>query len=131
MQECPKNFLYSHRHVWVELPVNGDEGIVRVGLTHYYLEELGEILAIDTPLVGETIEIDQEFIHLHIADGIEEMPSPLSGHVHEVNREVLDRPDLVHLKPYEHWIVELEYDDPDEFEILVDALRYVRYVESF
>lgn len=130
MQECPNQLLYSHRHAWVRGVAEEEGQIVYVGLTHYYLEELSEILSIDMPMVGDELEIDHDCVHLHTAEEIEPVQSPVSGHVYEINREVLDNPDLLHMDAYEHWILAVECDDPDEFEILVDADRYVRYVES-
>lgn len=131
MLECPKDLLYSPGHVWVKSVGKKEDGLVRVGLTHYYLEELPEILSVDLPLAGEELDIEEPCILLHVETGIEEVTVPLTSHVHAVNREVLDNPDLLHLNAYENWILELECDDLAEFEILVGAQRYVHYVESF
>jgi glycine cleavage system H protein len=130
MQECPDDLLYSHRHAWVRRVGKPEDGIVRVGLTHLLIEELAEILSIELPNAGEELEIDQDCVHVHTADDIEVMQSPLSAHVREVNAEVLANPDLLHLDAYAHWILELECDDLDEFEILVDARRYARHFET-
>jgi len=130
MLECPKNLLYSHRNVWVDNSHSEAGGGLRIGLSHYYLEELPEILGIDMPMVGDELEIDRECVHLHLENSLESVFSPLTGHVTAINRAVLDNPGLLHLDPYKHWLLEMEFDDADELDILVDASRYVRYVES-
>jgi len=130
MLECPENLLYNLRHMWVEkLP--GRKKRARVGMTHYREEELPEILSLDLPMVGDEVEIDDECFHFHLPSGvIEHVPIPLTGRILEINREVLDRPDLIHVDPYKHWLVEMEYDEPAEFELLIEPRRYVAYVES-
>ncbi|MDT8391194.1 MAG: glycine cleavage system protein H [Lentisphaeria bacterium] len=130
MQECPTDLLFSHRHVWVKTVGDKSDGVIRIGLSHYFLEELSEILSLDLPHVGDELIIDHHCFHLHTADDILDIEAPVSAHVTGINHEVLDNPDLLHIDAYEHWVLELECDDFDEFEILVDATRYARHVET-
>lgn len=130
MQECPDDVLFSHRHVWVKSIGKKEDGTVRIGLSHYFLEEISEILSIDLPLVGDEVLIDHTCFQLHTPEDILHIEAPLSAHVSDINRDVIDNPDLLHIDAYENWVLELECDDLDEFEILIDASRYTRHVET-
>ena len=131
MLECPDNLLYSESHAWVDTAEAESKGTVQVGFTHYLIEELPEILSLDLPMPGDAVELDSPCIHLHLDSGvIESLRSPVAGHVHEVNRDVLDKPDLLHVDPYANWILEIEFEDSTDFEILAESARYTRFADS-
>jgi glycine cleavage system H protein len=128
-QQYSDELMYSHRHLWVRL--DEDEQVADVGMTDALQEELPEILGIDMPMVGDELEMDTECLHLHLPDGtIYDLFAPLTGRVVEINRDVLDRPQLLHLAPMTNWMFRMEYDEPDEVEMLLEATRYGRYVDS-
>ncbi len=129
MIECPDSFIYSHRHVWVQIEDSG-ACIARIGITEHLQEELPEILSIDMPMTGDELEIDIPCIHLHLESGIQEVYAPLTGRVEAINREVLDNPDHLHMAPYKNWIMRVEYDEEQELELLMDAETYTQFVES-
>lgn len=127
MTEFPEHLLYSHNHMWVEIE-DKNKHLARVGITSFLREELPEILTIDLPMEGDQVEIDEQNILLHLEDEedneFRSIGSPLSGHVIEINKEVLNNPDLLHLEPYEHWIMRLQYEEPGELDLLMDADKY-------
>ena len=119
---------YTNRHTWV-LP-DEDKNIATVGITDYLTEELVAIQSIDMPLVGDELEMDTFCIHLHLAKRIHHLRSPLSGRVVEINKDVQDNPSLLHLDPYKNWLYRMEFDDPDELEMLMDINRYTRFIDQ-
>jgi glycine cleavage system H protein len=119
---------YTNRHTWV-LP-DEDKNIATVGITDYLTEELVAIQSIDMPLVGDELEMDTFCIHLHLAKRIHHLRSPLSGRVVEINKDVQDNPSLLHLDPFKNWLYRMEFDDPDELEMLMDINRYTRFIDQ-
>jgi glycine cleavage system H protein len=129
MIECPKDRVYTQNHVWVKVE-HKEDCLARIGITEFMQEELPEILSLDLPMPAEEMEIDDPSIHLHCEDGIHDVRIPLTGRIHEVNQELLDSPELLHVAPYQHWIVSIEYDEEHELELMLDAERYVSYTET-
>ncbi len=119
---------FSARHVWV-LP-DEENCVATVGITDYLAEDMDSILSIDMPLPGDELEIDTFCIHLHMHNHIHHLRSPLSGRVLEVNKEVMDNTSLLHLDPNKHWLYKMEYDDPDELELLMSAQQYARHLDQ-
>ena len=133
MDEFPENLLYSHNHLWVEID-DKEKHLATVGITNFLREELPEILTVELPMEGDQMEMDDKNILLHLEgeenDEFHSIGAPLSGHVEQINREVLNNPDLLHIAPYEHWIMKIEYDDPMELELLVDSEQYLMTIEG-
>ncbi len=129
MHECPEDLLYHPRHLW--LRVDLEDNTALIGITDEMQERLPEIDSIDLPQPGVDLEIDQPCFHLHLPSGIRHLKSPISGRVLEVNRDLLDTPELLHLAPYEHWLVKVEIDEPEELHLTMDAERYTKLIESF
>jgi len=125
----PTDRLYTHRHLWVRREDETDHK-VEVGITDFLQERLPEIDSIDLPLVGDELEMDTPCGLMHLSTGrLRRIFAPLTGRVTEVNRDVLDRPSLLHLKPYEAWLFRMEFDEPDELEMLMNAEKYGRYLD--
>ncbi len=129
MIECPSHYMYTLHHGWLHIE-DENKQVATVGITEYLQEEMPEILSIELPMVGDELEIEAPCIHFHLeGDDVLHFPAPLTGRVVEINRDVLANPDLLHLAPYEHWVMRIEYDDPTEMEVLVQADRYVMFCE--
>jgi len=127
MFECPEEYSYSQHHLWTH--ADPQSGIATVGVSEFLVEEVDEILSIDMPMVGDELEMDSLCVHLHRDTSIRHLQSPLTGRVTEINRDVLDNPNLLHLAPYRHWLFRMEYDEPDELEMLMSAAQYVRHLD--
>jgi len=125
----PDDLLYTSRHLWVRL--HPEESQAEVGITDELQDRIPEITSIDMPMVGDELEMDSACVLLHLATSrLRKLHSPLTGRVLDINRDVLDRPELIHLKPYGSWLFRMEYDEEDELEMLMDAARYARYLDS-
>jgi len=135
MIEYPQELHYSQNHVWVQLEDQANQ-VVRIGITDCLQEELPEILTIDMPMDEDEFEMDDECILLHLniteedEDEFYQLRAPLSGHVTEINPEVRSNPDLLHVAPYDHWLLRMVYDDPGELELLMTAEKYMVYLET-
>ncbi len=127
MDECPVDLSYTHRHIWVR--TDEKKQTATVGMTQDLVEGLDEILSVDMPMVADELEMDVMCVHLHLPTRIFHVHAPLSGRVKEINREVLDDPGLLHVAPYVHWLYAMEYDEPEELDLLMSGSQYSRYLD--
>lgn len=127
MMDHPEELLYNHRHVWVRPDKKNRHA--EVGLTEDRLEVTPPIISIDTPLVDDELEIDTDCLHLHLSAGIQSVRAPLTGRVLEVNKEVLDYPEILHVDGYKNWLFRMEYDEETEMELMMTAKQYSQYLD--
>ena len=130
-QEYPDDLSYSRSHVWVYVErTSRDVHYAKIGVTDYLVEDLGNIENIDLPLEHDELEIDVPVILLHTGLRKKQVRCPLTGRVIEVNQEVLDDPTLLFKDYRENWLFRMEYDDPDELELLMSGLQYSQYLDD-
>ncbi|KFN03299.1 glycine cleavage system protein H [Bacillus clarus] len=117
----PNNLRYSEEHEWVK--TEGNE--VVIGITHFAQSELGDIVFVELPEVGATIEADEPFGSVESVKTVSELYAPVSGKVVAVNEELSDQPELVNDSPYEGaWMVKVELSDASQVEKLLTAEKY-------
>ncbi|MEK4604282.1 glycine cleavage system protein GcvH [Bacillus sp. FSL L8-0099] len=117
----PINLRYSEEHEWVK--TEGNE--VVIGITHFAQGELGDIVFVELPEVGATIEADEPFGSVESVKTVSELYAPVSGKVVAVNEELSDQPELVNESPYEGaWMVKVELSDASQVEKLLTAEKY-------
>jgi len=125
--DFPNDLKYSRSHEWVR--VEGSEAVV--GLTDYAQEELGDIVYIELPEEGEEVEKENAFGVVESVKATEDLFSPVSGKVVEVNSPLDDSPEMVNEDPYgDGWLIRLEMTDQDEIKELMNAEQYHAYVEA-
>lgn len=117
----PKELLYSRSHEWVSL--EGD--IARVGLTDFAQDQLGDLVFINLPEVGDAVTAGEVFADVESVKAVSDIYSPLTGEVVGVNEELLDAPQLVNESPYGAWLVEV--GDLGDREELLDADAYEEF----
>lgn len=118
----PKELLYSDSHEWVQkLP----DGNVRVGLTDFAQHELGDLVFVNLPQEGDSMEIGDSFCDVESVKAVSDVYSPLTGTVCAVNEELLDAPQAINETPYEAWLVEVK--DVEEYSELMDADAYAAF----
>lgn len=101
----PKEYRYSEEHEWVK--VEGEK--IRIGITDFAQSELGDIVFVELPEVGDEIEADEPFGSVESVKTVSELYAPVSGKVVEVNEELEDSPELVNESPYEKaWMIIVE-----------------------
>ncbi|RLL46535.1 glycine cleavage system protein GcvH [Oceanobacillus piezotolerans] len=118
----PEGLLYSKEHEWVKK----EEGKkVRVGITDFAQDELGDIVFVELPEVGDTLTADEPFGSVESVKTVSELYAPVSGKVVEVNNQLEDSPEYVNESPYEKaWMVVVELSDETELEQLLSSEAY-------
>ncbi|OGC05564.1 glycine cleavage system protein H [candidate division WOR-1 bacterium RIFOXYD2_FULL_36_8] len=119
--QTPEDRKYSKDHEWAKI-----EGkIATVGITFYAQHELGDIVFVETPPLGDTLKQGQEFGVAESVKTVSSLYAPMSGKVIEINKELEATPALVNDDPYEKgWILKLEINNPDEEKNLLVAKDY-------
>lgn len=119
--EFPKDIRYTSEHEWIR--VEGDEAFV--GITDYAQSELGEIVFVDVPSLGETVGQGEVFGSIEAVKTVSDLNMPVSGEVLEVNGALDAQPELVNNDPYgEGWIIRISVKDAAELDKLMDAAAY-------
>ena len=117
----PKDLRYSEEHEWVKL----EDGKVRIGISHFAQSELGDIVFVELPQVGDEIKIDDPFGSVESVKTVSELYAPISGTVVEVNAVLEDSPEFVNESPYEKaWMIVVEPADASEIDKLMTAEQY-------
>jgi len=117
----PADLRYTSEHEWIR--VEGDEAFV--GITDYAQSELGEIVFVDVPTLGETVGQGEVFGSIEAVKTVSDLNMPVSGEVLEVNGALDAQPELVNNDPYgEGWIIRIAVKDLAELDNLMDAAAY-------
>ena len=125
--DLPVDLRYSTDHEWVRM-----EGeIVRIGISDYAQDQLGDITYVETPDVGAVFERESEFGTLESTKAASDMLIPIAGEIVAVNSDLEDAPELVNQDPYgDGWIVEVRPADAGEVESLMDKAAYIKMLEG-
>lgn len=119
--ETPDELHYLETHEWVRL----ENGTARVGITDFAQDELGDIVFVELPAVGETIEQEEPFGVIESIKAVSDLYAPLSGEVTATNDALTDAPELVNDDPYrEGWMIEISVSDESELDDLLDPEGY-------
>ncbi len=119
----PTDLLYTKSHEWAR--VEGDS--VVIGITHYAQDQLGEVVFVELPEVGDTVEAGTEMGTLESVKAVSELLAPVSGEVVEINENLEDSPDLVNTSPFEEgWLVKIK----GSAEGMMDATAYTVHLEA-
>ncbi|NIK12208.1 glycine cleavage system protein GcvH [Alkalibacillus sp. S2W] len=123
----PKEYLYSEEHEWVK----DEGGRVRIGITEFAQDELGDIVFVELPEEGDELTLDQPFGSVESVKTVSELYAPVSGKVVEVNEELEDSPELVNESPHDQaWMVVVEVSDKTDLDKLMDADAYQQMVDD-
>ena len=121
----PKKLKYTREHEWVL--VEGSEATV--GITDYAQHELGEVVFVELPKVGETVTKDEEFGTVESVKAASPIYAPVSGDVLEVNNDLSERPETLNDDPYgDAWLIRIEMSDTAELDDLMSADEYKDYI---
>lgn len=119
--QFPSDLRYTSEHEWIR--VEGNEAYV--GITDYAQSELGEIVFIDVPTVGETVGQGEVFGSVEAVKTVSDLNMPVSGEVLELNEELDTAPELVNNDPYgKGWIIRIAIKDVAELDKLMNAAEY-------
>src|SRR5690625_4161952 len=123
----PSELLYSKEHEWVRR--EGSD--VRIGITEFAQDELGDIVFVELPEVGDTIEVNEPFGSVESVKTVSELYAPISGTVVEVNEGLEDNPEYVNESPYEQaWMIVVEPSADEELDDLLSSEEYNAYISK-
>ena len=117
----PDDIRYTDEHEWARM--SGD--IARIGVSDYAQDQLGDIVFVELPAVGDTIAKGEVFGTLESVKAVSELYLPLSGEVVAVNTALTDAPELINQDPYAAWIIEVRPTDAGEYDQLLTAAAYL------
>ena len=126
LMNTPKDLRYTKEHEWVKIEGNK----ATIGITDFAQSELGDIVFVELPEVGDEISKDQPFGSVESVKTVSELYAPVSGKVVAVNEELSDSPEFVNESPYETaWMITIELSDEAELEELLDVDAYAALIE--
>jgi glycine cleavage system H protein len=125
--EYPDDLRYTKEHEWAR----DERGRIRVGITDYAQDALGDVVYVDLPEVGSRVEAHAPLGEVESTKSVSDVYSPVSGTVAERNDAIGDRPELVNEQPYgDGWLVVIEPAGTDPLTGLLDAAGYRAFVET-
>jgi glycine cleavage system H protein len=125
MSSYPDDRLYSKSHEWVR--VDGD--VATIGITDHAQKELGEVVFVDLPDIGEIFDAGQEFGTIESVKAVSEMFLPVTGEVLELNKNLNDEPGAINEDPHgEGWILKVKVSSDDELSHLMSAPNYEKFL---
>jgi glycine cleavage system H protein len=120
--EYPDDLRYTSDHEWVRA---GDEGVVRIGITSFAQDALGDVVYVSLPTVGDTVAAGDAIGEVESTKSVSDVYSPLAGEVTGVNEALDGSPELVNSDPYgEGWMFELRPSDAAAVDGLMEASAY-------
>lgn len=122
----PADLRYSEDHEWAK----ADGDVVRIGVSDYAQDQLGDIVFVEMPEVGESFEKGDEFGTLESVKAVSELYLPISGEIVAVNEALVDAPELLNEDPYAQWIIEVKASDLSELEELLDVTAYSAIIKG-
>ncbi len=127
--DYPVSLRYSRDHEWVE--TTEDNAVVRVGITDFAQEQLGDVVYVDLPAVGDSITAGESCGEVESTKSVSDLIAPVSGTVTEVNDELDGTPELVNSSPFESgWMFLVQLSEPEQVDALLDSEQYQEFIES-
>ncbi|MGI6574756.1 MAG: glycine cleavage system protein GcvH [bacterium] len=127
MSKIPEGLKYSKEHEWVRV----DGGKAYVGITDYAQDQLGDVVFVELPEVGEEFKANERFGVIESVKAVADVYLPVTGAVVEINEALLDSPELLNDDPYgEGWMVVVSVADEGELEDLFTAGEYGKFLQE-
>jgi glycine cleavage system H protein len=126
-ESYPDDLRYHREHDWAR--IEGDEAVF--GITWFAQDALGELVHFEPPEEGASLTRDQSYAEVESVKAVSDVIAPLSGEVVEVNRAIVDAPEIVNEDPYgDGWLVRVRLSDPSEADALLDVEAYRRHLDE-
>ena len=106
----PENLKYAKTHEWVK---DLGSGIFEIGISDYAQKELGDIVYINLPRIGDELEAGKSFADIESVKAVSDIFSPVNGKVSEVNETIASCPEAINKAPYESWLIRAEGSIPE------------------
>ncbi|GAA2106682.1 glycine cleavage system protein GcvH [Brevibacterium salitolerans] len=125
----PDGLRYSAEHEWVAR--TDDDSVVRVGVTDFAQDSLGDVVYVDAPELGDSVTAGESCGEVESTKSVSDLIAPVSGEVVAVNESLEDAPESINSSPYgDGWIYDVRLSDPAEVDALMDAPAYRAAAES-
>lgn len=125
--DFPDELKYTEEHEWVLV----EDDIVTIGITDFAQEQLGDVVFVELPEVGDDLEMGKSFGVVESVKAVSDIYAPVSGEVVEINDELPNEPEIINSSPYDDgWLVRLKLTDPSELDDLMDADAYQEFIEQ-
>ena len=126
--QIPADLRYTENHEWVRL--EGD-GAVTVGISEYAQDALGDIVYVDLPDVGRSVEAGESIAEVESTKSVNDVYAPISGVIATANEPLMDAPELVNTDPFgAGWFVTITPADSGSLDTLMDAIAYGAFTEE-
>ncbi len=123
----PTDYLYSKDHEWAR----AEEEVCVVGVTHFAQDELGEVVFVELPEVGQVFAANDEIGTIESVKAVAEVYTPVAGEIIEINEALAEAPELVNQDPHgEGWLVKIRLSSPSDLEQLMAADEYESFLAS-
>ncbi|RLB73772.1 MAG: glycine cleavage system protein GcvH [Deltaproteobacteria bacterium] len=125
--DFPKDLKYTEEHEWVLV----EDDIVTIGVTDFAQDQLGDIVFVELPEVGDTLEEGDTFGVVESVKAVSDVYAPVSGEVVEINEALPDEPEALNNSPYdEGWMIKMKLTDSGALADLMDVAAYQAFVEK-
>lgn len=125
--ETPEDLQYTKEHEWLSI----EEDTATIGITDFAQQELGDVVYVELPDVGQSFEEGESFGSVESVKAVSEIYMPLSGTVVEVNEALANAPEEVNNSPYgDGWMIRIEIADSSQIDKLLSSDEYITYVEE-
>jgi len=126
--EYPQDLRYTKQHEWAR---DEGDGRIRVGITDYAQDALGDVVYVDVPETGTEVTAGQPFGEVESTKSVSDVYAPVTGTVIERNAALEDRPELVNGEPYgDGWMIAIQTEDAGVLAELLDSAAYAAFVEQ-
>ena len=124
----PEDLRYTEEHEWAGY--DQESGIATIGITDFAQSELGDIVFLELPAVGDNVQAGDAIGTIEAVKTVADLYAPISGEIVEVNAQLDDSPELINQDPYEKgWMIKIKLTEPEEFEALLSMEKYQSLVE--
>jgi glycine cleavage system H protein len=122
----PANYRYTKEHEWIQI----DGGVGTVGITDYAQNSLGDIVFVDLPKVGDSIEAGKSFGSVESVKAVSDLFAPVSGKVTAVNEELKDAPEKINSDANTTWMLKVQLSDAKQANALLTAADYEKFISE-
>ena len=125
--ELPEDLKYTREHEWVAV----DGSVATIGITDHAQEQLGDVVFVELPTVGDRVEKADAFGVVESTKAVSDVYAPISGEVAEVNDDLPENPELINEDPYgDGWMVKVTIGDKADLDDLMTADEYRKFIEE-
>jgi glycine cleavage system H protein len=127
MSNLPSHLKYATSHEWVSIE---DDNIIRIGITDFAQEELGDLVYIELPKIGQHVDAQEQCAVVESVKTASDLYSPVAGEIVAINESLNDEPEQINDTPYESWIFCVKAEDLSDLKSLLDADAYQQLINQ-